>query len=270
MTGMAVLPPAPEPASPPLPPPPERGRPRFRGGLIVALVVVLIAAAAGGVVVATGPDAPRGTFRFLDRTASGGPVRWNPCEPIHYAVNSANAQPEALEDLRGAIARVSDATGLEFAYDGETRMTVGVQDHEGYFVTSQAGGHWLPVLVAWLPHDEFLSWATQGGAIAFGYPREGTGSLGGQYVSGLVVVDADADLPPGFDSRFSEGLVLMHELGHLVGLAHVSDPNEVMFTSQAGPGNPLDDWGPGDREGLHELGADGGCLRSADSAFSGG
>ncbi|MBI3649388.1 MAG: matrixin family metalloprotease, partial [Actinobacteria bacterium] len=64
----------------------------------------------------------------------------------------------------------------------------------------------------------------------------------------------------GFDSRYSDGLVLMHELGHIVGLDHVKDPNEVMFESRVLPGAAVDDWGPGDLEGLHLLGRDAGCL----------
>lgn len=42
----------------------------------------------------------------------------------------------------------------------------------------------------------------------------------------------------------------MHELGHLVGLALVNDPAELMYATT---GVALD-YGPGDRTGLAELG----------------
>jgi hypothetical protein len=233
----------------------------------VAVVFLLLVGASGGIIATTADRAPRGTFRFLERTASGGPVRWNPCEPIHYAANLTDAPAGALEDLQAAVRRVSDATGISFAYEGETGSTVGFQVHAGYFVTDREGGAWLPVLVDWLPHEEFLTWDPRQGVVAFAHPETGSSRFEGQYVSGIVVVDGEAGLPPGFEFRFSEGLVLQHELGHLVGLAHVSDPGEIMYASERLEGNPIRDWGPGDRQGLRELGADAGCLPPADSAF---
>jgi matrixin len=232
----------------------------------VALVSVLVVGASGGIIATTTDRAPRGTFRFIERTASGRPVRWNPCEPIRYAVNLTVAPTGALEDLQEAIRRVSKATGIPFVYEGDNGMTVGDQVEAGY--TRHGGGDWLPVLVDWLPHDEFTTWDPRQGVVAFAHPQPGSASLAGQYVSGIVVVDADAGLSPGFGFRSSDGLVLQHELGHLIGLAHVSDPDEIMYASARFVGNPIADWGPGDREGLRELGVDAGCLRPAESAFS--
>jgi Matrixin len=45
--------------------------------------------------------------------------------------------------------------------------------------------------------------------------------------------------------------VVMHELGHLVGLAHVRDPGELMAESNL----ERRDLGPGDRQGLAAVGA---------------
>jgi hypothetical protein len=271
MSGMDGLPPPPDPILAPLPPPPPPAtapRRRRRLAVLIAVVVVGLVASSSVVFVFSEPAPPRGTFRFLRRTAAGLPVRWNPCEPIHYATHLTDAPASALEDLQVAIRRVSRATGIEFAYDGETDVTLDFQYHHGYFITTMEGGSWLPVLVTWLPDDEFHTWAPQAGAVAFALPRPGSAELEDQYVSGVVVVDAEAGLPAGFDYRYSDGLVLMHELGHLVGLAHVSDPNELMYTSQRLPGHAIEDWGPGDLEGLRELGRAAGCLRTAETAFT--
>lgn len=262
MTGMGDLPPPPDPIWVPLPPPPgpvpRRGR---RSAALTAVVLVVLLTISGVGIVFVADQAPsRGTFRFLDRTAAGLPVRWNPCEPIHYAANLEDAPAGALEDLQAATRRVSEATGIEFVYDGETESSVGFQTRAGYIVSTMEGGRWLPVLVIWVSHEEFTVWDAHQGVIAFAHPEPGPADLADQYVSGLIVVDAEAGLPSGFDDRFSDGLVLMHELGHLVGLGHVSDPNELMFTSQRLPGNPISDWGPGDLEGLRELGREAGCL----------
>jgi hypothetical protein len=45
--------------------------------------------------------------------------------------------------------------------------------------------------------------------------------------------------------------VMMHELGHVVGLAHVHDVRELMNPKTVGRTS----FGPGDLEGLAELGA---------------
>jgi hypothetical protein len=48
--------------------------------------------------------------------------------------------------------------------------------------------------------------------------------------------------------------VVLHELGHLVGLAHVNDPQQLMY-SRGSTSNGL---GPGDLAGLARLG-EGAC-----------
>nr|WP_246304049.1 matrixin family metalloprotease [Nocardioides thalensis] len=68
-----------------------------------------------------------------------------------------------------------------------------------------------------------------------------------RYVTGSVTLDTDLDAD--LDSDVARG-VLLHELGHLVGLDHVSDRDELMYAD----GTFVRDFGPGDREGLVRLG----------------
>jgi hypothetical protein len=53
------------------------------------------------------------------------------------------------------------------------------------------------------------------------------------------------------------GPVLLHELGHAVGLGHVTDSSQLMNASASSSGPTT--YGAGDLTGLWQLGAAGGC-----------
>ena len=57
-----------------------------------------------------------------------------------------------------------------------------------------------------------------------------------------------ADQSTGFEQSRA---IIMHELGHVVGLDHVDDPDQLMFPRTTG----RLDWGAGDRRGLAAMGA---------------
>ena len=103
----------------------------------------------------------------------------------------------------------------------------------------------------WATPAEYPELAAQvagvGGAIA---ERGGGGRL--HFVSGGVVLDREAftDIAVAQQPRVMEAIAL-HELAHVVGLAHVSEPMELMFTDNTGQIT----FGPGDLEGLARLGS---------------
>lgn len=110
-----------------------------------------------------------------------------------------------------------------------------------------------PVLIAWSNETESPDLA---GYIA-GYSGPigvGSSAPGAKlYVSGQVVLDA-VDLTrvlarPG--GRAVARAIVLHELGHLVGLAHVSDRSQIMF-SETTP--QVVDYASGDLTGLARLG----------------
>ena len=84
--------------------------------------------------------------------------------------------------------------------------------------------------------------------------------------TGYVLINADyaRTAPAGFGADQPHGNVLMHELGHLVGLDHpeevprLADDWQVM--TQSG-GLPASVWGAGDLAGLRRVGRTAGCLR---------
>jgi Matrixin len=83
------------------------------------------------------------------------------------------------------------------------------------------------------------------------------------YVTGIIAINADLmredDYPSNFETRHSVGIVLQHEFGHVVGLAHASSIHEVMYPNPDDPG--VVDWGPGDLAGLRQLGTAGASAR---------
>jgi hypothetical protein len=199
-------------------------------------------------------------YRFIAQELNGDPVRWNPCEPIHYVVNVAEAPVGSLEDVQEAVSRVSAATGIVFVYDGMTseepdRRRDPYQPH-------RYGDRWAPVVIAWVEPDATdISFRDDNGRVAAGVAAP-IASPDGQdvLVSGWVAINAEDPNGPGFATNDAQGPVVLHELGHVMGLDHVTTRGELMDTSGGG----VTDFGPGDLEGLRELGRASGCLTTPD------
>lgn len=258
------------PARPDLPPPPapvtRRPRhPRRRAAVAVA-IVLCVAGVASAVVTASdrSPAADAG-YRFLHAIGQHEeiPIRWNPCEPIHYQVNLLYAPPDAVADVQRAVALTSEATGIPFAFDGVTDRTM-AQQTDDFFMSDLTDPRWFPVLVSWLPHEDFAKTLPKDehNVLAYAIPVFGQGDTIDQYASGVVVVDAGQTFAPA--GRYSLPLVLTHEFGHIVGLGHVADPDELMFASKKVPPEQIDGWGSGDLTGLRLVGADAGCMAHID------
>ena len=145
----------------------------------------------------------------------------------------------------------------------------GAPDHVGHVESATAvehrpsrqqdryGDRWAPVLLAWTTPEQDPRLRGDTAGIAGSVP-ESTGMSGDlRYVTGIVVLDAPQfrDLLRQVAGWERARAIVMHELGHLVGLAHVEDPLELM-----GERNmiPLE-FGPGDLQGLATLG-NGSCL----------
>jgi hypothetical protein len=258
---MEQLPPPPVPLRPDLAPVAgeDPRRPRFPRW--VTVVCVLLALAVVAVAIAPlfeGTEGPQGPgFLFLDRTDQGTPTRWDPCAPIRYVVNTELAPPGSIEDVHEAVRRMSSATGIAFAYEGTTDEEASISRDVYQF--DRYGDRWAPVLIAWVDPDDSDIPFQRRDRIAAGVavPVIPPTRLDDVYVSGWVAINADDPNPPGFLVPGQQGPVILHELGHLMGLGHVRAAGELMHPSGGG----VVDFGPGDREGLRQLGADAGCIQ---------
>jgi len=167
------------------------------------------------------------------------PARWGTCR-IGYRVNERRMPATGMADLREAMRRVTQVTGIRFRYRGKTSTVP-----QGSY-----GGPGLnKMVVAWAPP------AKSGGLLV-----DGVGGVGGtsrtssRLLSGYVLMNSDYSdkAEAGFGAGQPLGLVLMHELGHVVGLDHATDAKQIMA-----PGSPLPAavWGAADLNGLRHVGS---------------
>ncbi len=259
----------PPPPLPP-PPPPAAAPVRRRGGRIkwamrLALLVSL-ALVAGHVLVvepsptaagpaASGPATDANAYSFIGVTPEGTPFRWNPCAPIRYQVDLGTMPESVLDDVQEAVRLTSEASGLRFEFAGLVRGTspVSVIELMDFVSYGQDGTPaWNPVLITFA-HREVFHEFRAGRALGIAFPVTSRDDYD-QLVTGLIVVNADAGLAPGFESVASFGPVVEHELGHIVGLGHVAQPFQLMFAAPI-----VRRWNDGDLTGLRRLGS-GSCL----------
>ncbi len=191
------------------------------------------------------------SFALLQVDATGRPTRWNPCRPNPYFVNAAGVPESAAATIAEAFTRMAtesavafyDGGGTDFVYWQAGQTTANLDRGEGIYVAFATE--------ATVPG---LAGTVMGRGGAAYRPDTGTGA---RYVAGVVVIDVDAQLSPGFTSGRSIGSVLMHELGHVMGLGHVDDSTQLMnpYSRPNGPATPQ----AGDLAGLQAL-LEGGCF----------
>jgi hypothetical protein len=189
-------------------------------------------------------------------------IRWNPCAPITYRVNLARSPKNSLPEVKKAFAAVHKATGLTFRYAGSTTAIPAAK--KGYNGVYPAG---TDIVIAWATNTRSQMMPKSTRIAGMG----GWSAVGGFTASGgdaAVITEGRIVLNPTVTKRMARGFgagrsgttgqLLMHEIGHVVGLDHpaISDRNQIMYpmlvTKKAV-------WGAGDLVGLRKVGRTGGC-----------
>lgn len=167
---------------------------------------------------------PGAKYTFERCTSSTTPVTWSRCSKVTYAVDDTSAPAGSAADVQQAISQLEAATGLRLvAVSGSADITIA----------------WDSALYNPRP-------GTSGEAGETDFQTE-SGGLSGPRVSSASV-RLSAHLVSGTAPGIGEKPILLHELGHAVGLGHFTGP-EIM--------NPLDQgfagYQPGDLAGLAAL-----------------
>jgi Matrixin len=218
--------PAAQPPPPDLSPVSERWKVKWQIGVAVfgVLLLVKVAGAWGGL---------GGHYAFL-ATQGDDPVTWNHCQAIRYTVNPKGAPENWQEIVHRAVDDVEGASGFVFADLGTTTKTQLIGSR-------YQGNEWEPVLILW--SDRYQDGSLGGGVIGRGGPAAINVNGRQRYVTGKVSLDSTVRDPA------ATRLVLEHELGHVLGLDHSSDSDQLMYAGYHGQ----EGLGDGDREGLQRL-----------------
>lgn len=201
------------------------------------------------------PPAGSGSYRFLStQPGSAAPVAYDPCRPIAVVVNE-RTMPAGADDLVAeAVDEISTITGLQFSIEGTTDEVPG--EGRAAFQPERYGDRWAPVLIAWSDPEEHPGLAGSVAGLG-GSQRIEVSPKRVVYVTGDVTLDGPAisQIMRSANGRGKAKAVVLHELGHLLGLNHVADPAELMHPT----GSDLDVFGEGDLTGLAQLGR-GACV----------
>ena len=194
--------------------------------------------------------------------------RWNPCQrDITFMINLAALpvarRAGAVKDVGAAIAKVAAATGIRFRFAGYTSyQPTGTK----WANSTTTGGEPAEIVVTWVDarHPSTLL-GTNGevagtGGFAVRAMKDAKGWVG-YSGRGFVVLSAkvDASLRPGFGAGVTRGELLLHEMGHVMGLGHSSLTSQIMYPVLQN--HPVTTYGTYDLAGLRKVGRAAGCFR---------
>lgn len=205
------------------------------------------------------PTYTPGGYESQYRYSTSTYARWDPCRTIGYRVNARQATSGAIKDVKGAFTRLGQATGFHFVYRGTTTG-----------IPQNGGNSWYPagtqIVIAWARPSQssmlrlYSNAVGVGSAITSGGYVNGDGTSVSRIIRGAVVLDSTRRYRAGFGTGSTRGDLVLHELGHTMGLGHVNSSKQIMYPMVT---SGLARLGRGDLGGLERHGARLGCVKEA-------
>lgn len=196
------------------------------------------------------------TSTNVQRLDSGVIPRWDPCGgPITFQVNTSGLpvkkRAAAIREARWAVAELARPTGLPFAYTGETSYIPAAGGRK-----AESGVRTADIVIGYLTARQVPALG-RGSSGLGGSPHVGSN---GHRFDGYALIDGPGTLKKKWtrDRRkggWSRPSAVLHELGHVVGLDHVTSRRQIMVRGKM-PAR----WGSGDLTGLRQVGASHGCV----------
>ena len=208
-------------------------------------------------------------------------IRWNPCQKaVTYAINprlagkTSAARAHAVADAQAAVRRVSSRTGIPFSYSGRTTEIPKNGANESWSTRQKSA----EIVIAWVSQSRpkyrsnllTNSGSGYGSGVGGWMMRAWTDSNGKWQAAigrGFVVLNAGHNdvYKDGFGKGVTRGALLLHEIGHAVGLGHVGTTKEIMYPTMLS--REFSRYKDGDRTGLRRVGRPLGCVAGASDAW---
>lgn len=250
---------------------------------LVAVAMAAVAALAVPLAPAQDADAAGSRYEVSNWTDPDGQahrIRWNPCQTVTFAVNAQlaggtqAARDAAVADVRAAFHRVSKRTGIPVSFAGRTSEIPNNGASESWSARQKAA----EIVVAWVDQGRESTSSNLISKDSGGYPsgvggwmmRAWTvadGSWRAAIGRGFVVINADHNnlYKSGFGSGTTRGALLLHEIGHAMGLGHVGTTRELMYPTMLK--REHSNYKDGDQTGLSKVGKRLGCVAGANDAW---
>lgn len=189
--------------------------------------------------------------------------RHDPCAAHTYKVRRKHLPKGALKDVHRAMKMVSKASGMTFQYAGKTNDVPLASDGEYYKEYGDAS-----ILIGWVTGKEYPAIrkvAGLGGAPTY-YGVDENGFELAHEGHAAFNTNRRTGVKKGFGRGNTRGELLLHEVGHALGLDHVNKRGQVMK-----PNFDLkrDKYGRGDIAGFNWVGAAAGCFPVASRLNAG-